>query len=43
MDLCNDDDGIQVLDNIRENILPRAVKIIQSYAGVVDKMVWKKE
>lgn len=39
----NGDDGIPVPDYIDENVSTKVVKIIQSYTGVVDKMVWRKE
>lgn len=39
----NDDHGIPVPDNVEENVLTKVVKIIQSYTGVVNKMVWRKE
>jgi UDP-N-acetylglucosamine 2-epimerase (non-hydrolysing) len=37
------DFGIPVPDYIEENVSTKVVKIIQSYTGVVDKMVWRKE
>lgn len=36
------DDSIPVPDYIDENISTKVVKIIQSYTGVVNKMVWRK-
>jgi UDP-N-acetylglucosamine 2-epimerase (non-hydrolysing) len=36
------DYGISVPDYIEENVSTKVVKIIQSYTGVVDKMVWRK-
>ena len=39
----NEDFGIPVPDNIEENVSTKVVKIIQSYTGVVDKMVWRKK
>ena len=36
------DHGIPVPDYIEENVSTKVVKIIQSYTGVVDKMVWRK-
>ena len=36
------DFGIPVPDYIEENVSTKVVKIIQSYTGVVDKMVWRK-
>ena len=40
----NDDGqyGIPVPDYIEENVSTKVVKIIQSYTGVVNKMVWRK-
>ena len=34
--------GIPVPDYVEENVSAKVVKIIQSYTGVVDKMVWRK-
>lgn len=34
--------GIPVADYVEENVSTKVVKIIQSYTGVVDKMVWRK-
>ena len=34
--------GIPVPDYVEENVSTQVVKIIQSYTGVVDKMVWRK-
>lgn len=39
----NGDYGIPVPDYIEENVSTKVVKIIQSYTGVVNKMVWRKE
>ena len=36
------DQGIPVPDYVEENVSTKVVKIIQSYTGVVDKMVWRK-
>lgn len=36
------DDGIPVPNYVDENVSTKVVKIIQSYTGVVDKMVWRK-
>ncbi len=36
------DYGIPVPDYIEENVSTKVIKIIQSYTGVVDKMVWRK-
>ncbi len=38
----NGDFGIPVPDYVDENVSAKVVKIIQSYTGVVDKMVWRK-
>lgn len=38
----NGDYGIPVPDYTDENVSSKVVKIIQSYTGVVDKMVWRK-
>ena len=38
----NNDNGIPVLDYVDENVSNKVVKIIQSYVGIVDKMVWRK-
>ena len=35
--------GIPVPDYIEENVSMKVVKIIQSYTGIVNKMVWRKE
>ncbi|MDY6250622.1 MAG: UDP-N-acetyl glucosamine 2-epimerase [Bacteroidaceae bacterium] len=35
--------GIPVPDYIDENVSTKVVRIIQSYVGVVNKMVWRKE
>ena len=34
--------GLPVPDYVEENVSTKVVKIIQSYTGVVDKMVWRK-
>ena len=36
------DFGIPVPDYVEETVSTKVVKIIQSYTGVVDKMVWRK-
>lgn len=36
------DYGIPVPDYIEENVSTKVVKIIQSYTGIVNKMVWRK-
>ena len=38
----NEDIGIPVPDYKEENVSTKVVKIIQSYTGVVNKMVWRK-
>lgn len=38
----NGDYGIPVPDYTDENVSTKVVKIIQSYTGVVDRMVWRK-
>jgi len=37
------DYGIPVPDYIEENVSSKVVKIIQSYVGIVNKMVWRKD
>lgn len=39
----NGDNGIPVPDYTELNVSDKVVKIIQSYVGVVNKMVWRKE
>ncbi len=39
----NGDYGIPVPDYVEENVSTKVVKIIQSYTGVVNKMVWRKD
>ena len=36
------DGGLPVPDYVDENVSANVVKIIQSYTGVVNKMVWRK-
>ena len=36
------DYGIPVPNYVEENVSTKVVKIIQSYTGVVNKMVWRK-
>ena len=36
------DYGIPVPDYVEENVSTKVIKLIQSYTGVVDKMVWRK-
>ena len=37
------DNGIPVPDYTDVNVSTKVVKIIQSYVGIVNKMVWRKE
>jgi UDP-N-acetylglucosamine 2-epimerase (non-hydrolysing) len=37
------DDGLPVPDYVDENVSTKVVKIIQSYTGIVNKMVWRKQ
>ena len=39
----NGEFGIPVPDYVDENVSTKVVKLIQSYTGVVNKMVWRKE
>ncbi|MBR5285087.1 MAG: UDP-N-acetylglucosamine 2-epimerase (non-hydrolyzing), partial [Clostridia bacterium] len=39
---ANGEYGIPVPDYIEENVSTKVVKLIQSYTGVVNKMVWRK-
>ena len=39
----NGDYGIPVPDYIEENVSTKVVKIIQSYTGIVNRMVWRKD
>lgn len=38
----NSDNGIPVPDYVDTNVSDKVVKIIQSYVGVINKMVWRK-
>jgi UDP-N-acetylglucosamine 2-epimerase (non-hydrolysing) len=38
----NGDNGIPVPDYIEKNVSTKVIKIIQSYTGIVNKMVWRK-
>ena len=38
----NGDCGIPVPDYTDENVSDKVVKIIQSYTGIVDRLVWRK-
>ena len=43
VELCRDGQhGIPVPDYVDENVSTKVVKIIQSYVGIVNKMVWRK-
>lgn len=43
VDLTNNQQhGVPVPDYVEENVSTKVVKIIQSYTGIVDKMVWRK-
>ena len=43
VELCKDGHhGIPVPDYVDENVSTKVVKIIQSYVGIVNKMVWRK-
>ena len=39
----NGDNGIPVPDYTDTNVSDKVVKIIQSYTGIVNKMVWRKD
>lgn len=39
----NEDNGVPVPDYMAENVSDKVVKLIQSYTGVVNKMVWRKQ
>ncbi len=36
------DYGIPVPAYVEENVSTKVIKIIQSYTGIVDRMVWRK-
>ncbi len=38
----NGDHGMPVPNYVDENVSTKVVKIIQSYTGIVNKMVWRK-
>ncbi len=38
----NGDNGIPVPDYVEENVSTKVVKLIQSYTGIVNKMVWRR-
>jgi len=39
----NGDHGTPVPDYVEETVSTKVVKLIQSYTGVVNKMVWRKD
>ena len=39
---ANGDNGITVPAYADENVSTKVVKIIQSYTGIVNKMIWRK-
>ena len=39
---ASEDLGVPTPDYLDENVSDKVVKIIQSYTGVVNKMVWRK-
>ena len=39
---ANGDDGLAVSAYVDENVSTKVVKLIQSYTGVINKMVWRK-
>lgn len=39
----NNENGIPVPDYVEENVSTKVVKLIQSYTGIVNKMVWRKK
>lgn len=39
----NGDSGTPVPDYVEENVSAKVIKIIQSYVGIVNKMVWRKD
>ena len=38
----NDDIGVNVPNYTDENVSVKVIKIIQSYTGIINKMVWRK-
>ena len=40
--VTNGDDACPVPAYTDENVSTKVIKLIQSYVGVVDKMIWKK-
>lgn len=44
VNLNNDNDfGIPVADYVDENVSTKVIKIIQSYTGIINKIVWRKK
>lgn len=44
VDMCkNGDQGMPVPDYTEENVSTKVVKLIQSYTGIVNRMVWRKQ
>lgn len=39
---ANGDDGVEVPAYADRNVATKVVKLIQSYTGIVNKMVWRK-
>lgn len=39
---ANGDDAADVLAYVDDNVSARVIKIIQSYTGIVDRMIWRK-
>ena len=39
----NGDYGIPVPDYVETNVSTKVVKIVQSYTGIVDRFVWRKD
>lgn len=39
----NGDDAVDVPAYVDNNVSTKVIKIIQSYAGIVNKMIWRKE
>ena len=40
---ANGDDGLTVPAYCDENVSTKVIKIIQSYVGVINKMIWRKQ
>jgi UDP-N-acetylglucosamine 2-epimerase (non-hydrolysing) len=38
----NGDDGLSVPAYSDENVSTKVIKLIQSYVGIINKMVWRK-